>query len=354
MLKRIVLALTVLVVITAGALFGLDYWYNSMLEPVDPGETERNITVEIPPGANTETIAAILYENGLIQNEYAFRFYVHRNDYSREFIAGDYIFTPAMSVEEIVYKIKDGDVYAETLWFTVPEGYWVELMAEKLQEQGLINKEKFLELAREPSAELKEEFPFLKEIEGPDIKYELEGYLYPETYEIYSDADETDIIKIMLRQMDKVISDQYRDRMEELEMSLHEVLTLAAMVEREARVDHERARIAGVMYNRLDIGQRLEIDATIQYVLGEPEEFLTYDHLEVDSPYNTYQHDGLPPGPIAAPGEPSIEAVLYPEDTDYYFYNYKYDDSGEHFFSETYEEHMENVRRSRENLEQQE
>ncbi|MFO7951930.1 MAG: endolytic transglycosylase MltG [Bacillota bacterium] len=354
MLKRVALVFFFLLIVTVAAFVGLNYWYNSMLEPVDPAATEENITVEIPSGTSTETIAEILYEEGLIQNGYAFRFYVHRRDYSLDFIAGEYQFNPAMSTEEIVNKIRTGDVYVENVWFTIPEGYWIELIAERLKEKGLIDQEKFLALAREPSSEIKEEFPFLKEIDDPDIKYELEGYLYPDTYEINADADEKEIIKLMLRRMDNIIDEQYKERMEEMEMSLHEVLTLAAMVEREARVDHERDRIAGVMYNRLDIDQRLEIDATIQYILGEPEESLTYDHLEVKSPYNTYQNAGLPPGPIAAPGEPSIEAVLYPEDTDYYYYNYKYDDSGEHFFSETHAEHMQNVRRAQQNREEQE
>ena len=354
MLKRIALVLFFLLVIILAAGAGLNYYYNDMLQPAKPEATEEYEEVEIPTGANTESIAANLYDKGLIQNEYVFRFYVHRHDLSRDFIAGTYRLSPSMSTPEIIEHIREGDVYAETVWFTIPEGYWVDLIAERLAEKNLVDQERFLELARDASPEVEEEFPFLKEIEDPDIKYQLEGYLYPDTYEVYSDADEEDVIRLMLKQMDDVISEEHEERMEQMELTLHEVLTLAAMVEREARVDHERARIAGVMFNRLEIGQRLEIDATIQYILGEPEEFLTYDHLEVDSPYNTYQHEGLPPGPIAAPGKPSIEAVLYPEDTDYYFYNYKYDDSGEHYFSKTYEEHMENVRRARERLEEQE
>ena len=354
MLKRIALVLFFLLVIILAAGAGLNYYYNDMLKPVEPEATEKYIEVEIIPGANTDNIAASLHDKGLIQNEYVFRFYVHRHDLSRDFIAGTYRLSPSMSTPELIEHIRKGEVYAETVWFTIPEGYWIEIIAERLAEKNLVDQERFLELTRNASSELEEEFPFLKEIDDPDIKYQLEGYLYPDTYEVYSDANEEDVIRLMLKQMDHVISEEHEERMEQMELTLHEVLTLAAMVEREARVDHERPRIAGVMFNRLEIGQKLEIDATIQYILGEPEEFLTYDHLEVDSPYNTYQHEGLPPGPIAAPGKPSIEAVLYPEDTDYYFYNYKYDNSGEHYFSETYEEHMENVRRARENREEQE
>ena len=148
----------------------------------------------------------------------------------------------------------------------------------------------------------------------------------------------------------QVIGEEGLNRVAEMDRSLHEILTMASIVEREARVDHERPLIAGVFYNRLQIGQRLESCATIQYILGEYKEFLSYQDLEIPSPYNTYQHAGLPPGPIAAAGESSINAALYPEQSDYYYFNYKYDGSGEHFFSKTLQEHNQNVSRAEANL----
>ncbi len=350
MCRRIFIGILIILVLVVAAAAGSYYYYNQLLEPVAPEASGEYTIVDIPPGANTEIIAATLYEEGLIQNELAFRVYVYRHDLAQGFIAGKYQLSPAMSAEQIVEKIQAGDVYAETLWFTIPEGYTVEETAGRLEEKGLAGKEQFLEIAATPPAEMKEEFPFLQEIEDPEVEYLLEGYLFPDTYEVYSDVGASDISKIMLRRMDQVINEEYRDRMSEMDLSLHEILTIASLIEREARVDHERSLISGVIYNRLEAGQLLQIDATIQYILGETKEFLTYDDLEVESPYNTYQNEGLPPGPIAAPGEAAIRAALYPEDTEYYFYNYKYDDTGEHYFSRTYEEHMENVRRAEENL----
>ncbi len=342
--------MVILVFLLIVAAAGTYYYYLQLLDPVAPEAADQTTTVDIPPGANTEIIAAILYDEGLIQNELAFRFFVRQYNLAQGFIAGRYELNPAMSLGQIVRKIQSGDVYVETVWFTIPEGYTIEQIAGRLEQQGLINGNQLLEAAENPKPEWKEKYPFLQEIDHPGIKYKLEGYLFPDTYEISADTGLNEIIDMMLRRTDQIINQEYRQRMEEKGLSLHEILTIASLVEREARVDHERSLIAGVIYNRLEIDQLLQIDATIQYILEETKEFLTYDDLEVDSPYNTYQHAGLPPGPIAAPGEASIKAALYPEDSDYFFYNYKYDESGEHYFSHTYEEHLENVRKAEENL----
>ncbi len=351
MCRRILIGMLIILILVAGAAAGTYYYYNLLLEPVAPEATGDYTRVNIPQGANTGIIAAILYDADLIQNELAFRAYVYQHDLGQGFIAGQYELSPSMDVEQIIEKIQAGDVYTETLWFTIPEGYTINQIAARLAEMGLVDEEQFLNIAADPPAEMKEEFPFLEEIDDPEVDYVLEGYLFPDTYEIFSDAGTYDIVKIMLRRMDQVINaEEYREKMLEKGLSLHEILTVASLIEREARVDHERAIISGVIYNRLDIGQLLQIDATIQYILGETKEFLTYEDLEVESPYNTYQNPGLPPGPIASPGEAAIRAALNPEDSDYYYYNYKYDDSGEHYFSRTYEEHMENVRQAEENL----
>lgn len=352
MLRGIKVAFVVLFLLAAASAAGLNYAYLKMLEPVDPAATDDYSIVEIPSGANTEDVAAILYEAGLIQNELAFRYYIRRRDDGQNLIAGKYNLSPSMDVAEIYGLVRDGLVHVETAWFTIPEGFTVEQIAARLAEDGLAGEEAFLALAREPAEELIAEFPFLSDLDNPDIIYTLEGYLFPDTYEVYTTTDETDLIRIMLRRMNQVLNElDYSRHAAAMGLSLHEILTIASLVEREVRVDHERERVAGVIYNRLEIDQLLQIDATIQYILGETKEFLTYADLELPSPYNTYLHAGLPPGPIAAPGKPSIAAVLEPESTVYFYYNYKYDGSGEHFFSETYAEHLQNVSIAEGNLE---
>jgi len=351
MFRRLVVSLALLLVLVIAVAAALNYVYNSMLEPVDPAAADEYKVVEIPSGATAENIAGILINEDLIQNELAFRYYARSRELGRSFQAGTYQFSPAMSVRQIAEKITAGDVYTETKWFTIPEGYTIERMAERLEEESLVDIEIFLELAASPPDYILDSFPYLQGIDDPDIDYLLEGYLYPDTYQIDLDVGEEEIIKLMLNTLDEIFTEERKQRAEELDLSIHEILTIASLVEREAAVDHERDVIAGVIYNRLAIGQLLQIDATIQYILGETKEFLTYADLEVPSPYNTYQNAGLPPGPIAAPGKPSIDAALYPEDNDYYYYNYKYDDTGEHYFSHTLEEHLYNVRRAEENLE---
>lgn len=350
MAKRFFIVMTLLIILILVAAAAASYLYNDMLKPVDPAAVEDYKLVEIPSGANTEDIANILEQENLIQNQLIFRIFTRRYNLGQGFIAGKYTLSPAMSLSEIVFKIQSGDVYTETAWFTIPEGYTVEQIAARLANEGLADKEKVLGLARNPSEKILENFPFLMEIDDPNINYLLEGYLFPDTYEVYSDAGEEEIIILMIRRLDNLINESSIIRASELGLTLHEILTIASMVEREAVVDHERSRIAGVIYNRLAIGQLLQIDATIQYILGETKEFLTFEDLKIASPYNTYQNAGLPPGPIAAPGELSIEAALYPEETDYFFYNFKYDGTGEHFFSYTYEEHLRNVTRAEENI----
>ncbi len=350
MLKRFLIVLAVLFAIGIIAAAALNYVYNSMLDPVDPAAEDEYTVVEIPSGANTDVIANILYHENLIQNELAFRYYVRSNELGQGFLAGRYRLSPSMGVSRIVDKIQSGEIYTETVWFTIPEGYTVEQIAARLEAEGLVEGHIILDLAEDPPVPILESFPYLQDIEVQDLDYLLEGYLFPDTYEIFTDAGEEDIVRLMLKKMDEILDEESKNRAEELNLSLHEVMTIASLVEREAAVDHERARIAGVIYNRLAIGQRLQIDATIQYILGETKEFLTYADLEIASPYNTYQNAGLPPGPIAAPGWSSIEAALYPEDTDYFYYNYKYDGTGEHYFSHTYQEHLQNVRLAEENL----
>ncbi len=340
----------VIILIAVVAAVLLNSTYKTMLEPVDSSATDSQVIVDIPVGSGTETIAEILFDNGLIKNTLAFRIMARKNGYDHRFKAGRYILSRAMSTEEQAEIIASGEVYSETVWFTIPEGFTVEEIALRLEENGLVNNNRFLSLVKDPPPGIMEKYPLLAEAASPDIEYLLEGYLFPDTYEVYREAGEEDIIRLMVERLFQVIGEEGLNRAAEMNRSIHEILTIASIVEREARVDHERPLIAGVFYNRLQIGQRLESCATIQYILGEYKEFLSYHDLETPSPYNTYQNAGLPPGPIAAAGASSINAALNPEQSNYYYFNYKYDESGEHYFSRTLQEHNQNVARAEANL----
>ena len=340
----------IVIIILAAAAFFINSAYKKALGPVNPQAANEQIVLEIPSGAGAQTVAEILLQNHLIQSERAFLVMAKTKGYDRRFIAGRYALSQAQSAEEIAALLTRGAVFSETAWFTIPEGFTVEQIAGRLAEAGLIDSSRFLNLAKNPPAGVTEGFPIEPAALSADISYKLEGYLFPDTYEVEPAAGEEAILRLMLGRLFTLLGDEGLNRAAQMNLSLHEVLTLASIVEREARIDGERALIAGVFYNRLQVGMRLESCATVQYVLGENKEFLTYSDLETPSPYNTYLHAGLPPGPIAAPGLSSVEAALYPEDSPYFFFNYKYDGTGEHYFSETLAEHEENVARAEANL----
>jgi UPF0755 protein len=350
MFKRMIIILMVLVILALAAFVAGSNYYNQQLQPVEPEAVDDYRLIEIPSGANAVLIGELLYEAGLIRNQQVFQLHVRRYNLGHRFIAGIYNLSPSNSADQIVKKLISGDIYADTIWFTIPEGFTVKEIAQRLEAKGLVESAVFLDFARVPSAGTLERFTFLKAVTDPEVEYLLEGYLFPDTYEVYPESGVEEIVGLMLSRLEQIVTAEDLQRIDQLNSSLHEILTIAAMVEREGRVDHERPLIAGVIYNRLEIGMLLQIDATIQYALGETKEFLTFKDLEIESPYNTYLFGGLPPGPIAAPGAASINAALYPEASDYLFYNYKYDGSGEHFFSHNLQEHLENVAKAEANL----
>ncbi|MDO4552223.1 MAG: endolytic transglycosylase MltG [Bacillota bacterium] len=300
-------------------------------EPVEPGSTEI-VAFSVPAGSSTTAIAAMLEEQGLINSERAFKRLTKRAGYDGQYQAGNFSLSPGMSTEEIMEALLTGR--GDTVMFTVPEGYDIRRTTEKLAGEQLIDAEAFA--AEIETGEF--DYWFTEGLpEGPD---RLEGYLFPETYQVYKDATERDIILRMLDQFEAVFTEEYRERAAELGMSVEDVITLASIVEREAVVSEDRPVIAGVFYNRLEIGMPLQSCATVQYILGEQKPVLSVADTQIESPYNTYLYGDLPPGPICSPGEESIRAVLYPQESDYLYFLAKGD--GSHVFSVTYEEHLEN------------
>jgi len=221
---------------------------------------------------------------------------------------------------------------------TVPEGFTIAEVAEVLVGEDLVDRARFLALAREGAAAF--EYDFLHGL--PTMS--LEGYLYPDTYRLPRHLPEQKVIRVFLDRFAQVVLPRVRARAEP-GFTLHEILTIASLVEREAKVPTEQPLIAGVIYNRLRRGWRLEVDATVLYALGRHKTTISYVDLKVDSPYNTYLHEGLPPGPIANPGLPAIEATLTPAATNYLYYVAR--PNGTHEFSKTLAAHLAAVRRYR-------
>jgi len=325
---RLAALLAIIFVVSA---IGFQVFLSSASKPVDSAATDT-INVEIPSGSSTDSIAGILEENGLIRSTFAFGIKSRLEGLDGTYEAGYYALAKNMTMDEIMQAIQKGT--ALTVRFTIPEGFDIKKTAERLSEKGLINIDEFMNQVETG------DYPYKFLADAASGRERLEGFLYPDTYEVYPDADERQIIDKMLARFDALFTDEYYDRAAEMGMSVNQVITLASIIEREARVPEDRPVIASVFYNRLEIGMPLQSCATVQFILGEQKEKLTNDDIAIDSPYNTYKNKGLPPGPICSPGIDSIKAALYPADTDYLYFLAKGD--GSHVFSVTYDDFLKN------------
>lgn len=330
--KRLLLSLllTFSLIGLIGAFLFSSYINNSG-EALNPGD-DTFVTVIIPSGTSTIGIAEILKSENLIADSTLFKVRSKLEGYDGSFRAGQYELSPGMTMDEMMKILLSGqDSIAR---FTIPEGYDISKTIETLAAKGLIDSETF----QQEITSGQFDFRFIEEL--PDGENRLEGFLFPETYEIFANSNEHDIVEKMLSQFDNVFTEEHYARAEELGMSLYEVITLASIIEREAVVSSDRPIISGVFQNRLKIGMPLQSCATVQYILGEQKPVLSEDDIQIQNPYNTYLITGLPPGPICSPGIESINAVLWPTNTDYLYFLAKGD--GSHVFSVTYDEHLRN------------
>lgn len=322
--------LTIILIIAVAA-FGMYSYYNSNLQPLSKAGKEKE--VNIPKGTSAKGISQLLEKQGVIKNANVFYLYGKLSEKAQKIQAGNYMLSSSMSVPEIMDKLASGKAKIDTVRFTIPEGFELREIADKLAEQGLVDKDKFYKAVNDTS---KYKYDFIKDI--PNRENKLEGYLFPDTYEVYKNSTETEIVDKMLERFNEVFNAQYKQRAKELNMSIDDVVTLASVIEREAKLDTERKTVSAVFQNRLKKSMNLQSCATVQYILKERKPVLTYKDTEIDSPYNTYQYAGLPKGPIASPGAKSIEAALYPDKVDYLYFFAKED--GSSVFSRTYEEHL--------------
>ncbi|MFQ6019709.1 MAG: endolytic transglycosylase MltG, partial [Dehalococcoidia bacterium] len=307
-----------------------------------PGETA---VIPIERGDSPETIGERLEEAGVINSSLHFRILISLLGYDQLLQAGLYEFDPGTPTLTAVQRIRSGQI--SPLQAVVPEGLRREEVAAILAGQGVIPAQEFLAAATTTTPY---DFDFLA---GLPMGTPLEGYLFPATYSFGRDTDADGVVEAFLTAFDQNLSLALRQEAAEAGLSLHTVVTIASIVEREARVSEERPVIAQVFLKRLRLGQPLEADPTVQYAVandpanverfGHWKQGLTQADLSVDSPYNTYLNSGLPPGPIANPGLDAIEAVIRPADTNYLFFVAKPD--GSHAFAETLEEHLENIDR---------
>lgn len=342
--------------------FAASYVNNKYLMPVDPNDPTP-ITVTIPSGSGAAAIAKLLYEAGgegepgLIPHKAIFKVYVDFKGKSGSLKAGTYVLSRNMSIPQMVDIICTGNPPKQTIKFTVAEGMTVESIGQRLVELGVLDdsgKQRFLQLCI-TGASFAENYQFIKTVYDArtgDRPYLLEGYLFPDTYEVYVDASEEDIINKMLTRFGEIYSKAYADRAEELGLTMDEVVILASMIEKEAKT-FDFTKVSAVFHNRLELDMMLGSDATLEYILKTGNIELTQQQLLYPSPYNTHIYKGLPAGPVSNPGAAAIEAVLYPDEQymeDGYLYFCLMDSStGALVFAKTEEEHAANVEKYRPN-----
>lgn len=339
--RKIVLVISILLLLLIVLISGGGYLYiDSALKPVD-AESKTLKKVDIPIGSSVTGIGETLQSHGIIKSAKVFKYYVKLKN-EGGFMAGEYQLSPSMDVPEIVSRLKTGKVLAKASFkLTIPEGKQLEeiaaMMAKatKLKQEDVLNKLNNIEFIKTLMAK----YPDIltEEILNSSVKYPLEGYLYPATYPFYKQNPSVEeMVTAMLNQTRKVVS-TYSEESKKKNLSVHQLLTMASLVEEEATEKADRKTIASVFYNRMKIGMMLQTDPTVLYAQGKHKERVLYEDLEVDSPYNTYKNTGLPPGPIANAGKASIEASLEPEKTGYYYFLATSD--GDVIFTKTLEEH---------------
>lgn len=326
-MRRLLATLVALAVaVVALALGG---WY--YLVALDRSHPADAMQIIVPQGATLGEIAALLDERGVISNALAFRILARVEHHEADVRAGQYAFTAHATQREILDQLVTGGAQVAA-WVTIPEGFTDAQIAQRLAQEGVGRAAAFKAAFR--SAAL--------DVDGTKIRG-LEGYLFPSTYLVPLAATPAQVIHQLTGQFFSELPADAARRAKALGVTVPQAVTVASLVEREAKIDADRPMIAGVIYNRLRLRMPLQVDATIEYALPQHKSELSLGDLKIDSPYNTYLHAGLPPTPIANPGLPSLEAALSPAKTSALYYVYC--GNGHHVFANTLAEHQANVAR---------
>ncbi len=300
------------------------------LDMVGIGGGNNPVDIKVEKGTGLAAVSDTLKGSGIISNKFMFKAYAYLTG-KHIYQAGTHRLNSSMSYREIM-KILETMPEDDEVQVLIPEGYEIYKIADTLSEKGLINKEIFMREVQTGDFD----YEFVRQI--PERENRLEGYLFPDTYNFSTAETEYDIIDKMLKNFEKQVLPVYQES--GTDKSLDDIIKLASIIEREAANDDERKLVSSVLTNRLNIGHRLESCATVQYILKERKSVLSNEDTRIDSPYNTYLNSGLPIGPISAPGIKSIEAAIYPAETNYMFF-LAVGDGSYSLFSETMEEHLE-------------
>lgn len=289
-------------------------------------------TFEVEPGQGVKQIGASLEQQNLIRSSFWFEAYAWLSDKQGKLQAGQYSINQTQSIAQIVQMISGGKIIANDIWVTIPEGFTFKQIKAKIIEAGL-------ETAKEIGNETVDDFKSNYEILADSPKGSgLQGFLFPDTYKFKKDVSSKEILIKMLDNFDLKLTPKMRQDIKQQGRSIFEIITMASILEKEVKTSNDRKIASGIFWKRIGDKYPLESDATLSYIFGDTQTRHTQEQTKIDSPYNTYKYIGLPPGPINNPGLEAIEAAIYPENTDYYFFLTK-PDTGEAVFAKTLQEH---------------
>lgn len=345
--RKIVYILTIGILIVAGILAISGYNYVSAgLKPLDKND-KKLVQVEVPSGSSNRQIGDILEDGDVIRDGMVFNFYTKFKNLTN-FQAGYYQFSPNMTLDQISKELQQGgsaEPLDDASKLTVPEGYDVDKIASLVAKKTDFKKEDFIKVMKDEKFfdQLKAQYPDLLTDAGnaKDVRYRLEGYLFPATYNVHKNRSLEDLVTQMVDTTNQIMTPYY-SQIKEKGLNVQEVMTLASLVEKEGVTQSDRKKIAQVFFNRIEAQMPLQSDISILYALGEHKEVVTIKDTEVDSPYNLYTNTGYGPGPFDNPSQEAIQAVLDPTKNDYYYFVADIS-TGKVYYAKTYEEHMELV-----------
>lgn len=312
----------IIIAVVLAIILGCGFYFNNVTQKPLKG---KEVTVVVEPGDTLYGVLNTLKKDGLLKNRMLLGIYVKVSNLEINLKPGTFTIPENATLKEIK-TILESDLKTNSMMVTIPEGYDIEAMATLFEENGLFSKDEFLAAVKEH--EVPSYIPTSEE-----RKYDLEGFLFPDTYAFDEGITPKEVIDLMLGEFEAKINELMPGKQEDI----YKIITMASIVEKEAVINEERPKIASVFYNRLNIDMKFQSCATVIYALGEHKDVLLNEDLLVESPYNTYNVNGYPAGPIASPGEASIKAALNPEDTDYLYFVAKND--GSHVFSTNLEDH---------------
>ncbi|MBI4709382.1 MAG: endolytic transglycosylase MltG [Candidatus Portnoybacteria bacterium] len=331
---KIIIFIVIFFVLISAAIAGfIFYGLFEFYMPVAAGEGEAKM-IEAQKGQGVKEIAAELEEQKLIRSAFWFETYVWLSGKQNKLQAGKYSISSSMNMAQIIDLISGGKVAENDIWVTIPEGFTLKQIKTRLSESGLSVAQ---DIDNKNAVDLKSQYQFLADAPSGA---NLEGFLFPDTYKFDKDSSQNEIILKMLDNFDRKLTDKMRVDIASQEKSVFEIIIMASILEKEVRGE-DRKIASGIFWKRISDNYSLESDATLSYIFDDKIDRHTIEQTKVDSPYNTYKYKGLPAGPINNPGIEAIEAAIYPQESDYYFFLTK-SDTGEAVFSKTLQEHNQN------------